>query len=116
MGPNHPFPTRLKAARLAKSARLRAEGKGGYSQEKLGVEAGLVEDSARVRVHQYEYGKHFPDLAQVQHFADALGVPMAYLFCPENDLAELLLVVHELDASERAGLIAHARSLLAQRG
>ena len=111
MGPNHPLPSRLKAARLAKAARMRAEGKGSYSQEKLGVDAGLVEESARVRVHQYEYGKHFPDLLQAQHFADVLDVPMAYLFCPEDDLAELLLAAHTLDEAGRAALIAHARSL-----
>lgn len=116
MGPNHPFSTRLKTARLAKAERLKALGKGSYSQEKLGVDAGIAEESARVRVHQYEYGKHFPDLAQAQHFADALDIPMAYLFCPEDDLAELLLAASRLDRAGRASLIARARELEGDAG
>ncbi len=111
MRPNHPFSTRLKAARLYKTARLRAEGKGSYSQERLGVDAGIAEESARVRVHQYESGKHFPDLAQAGHFAEALDIPMAYLFCPEDDLAALLLEVFHLSPERREQVMAYVRSL-----
>lgn len=111
MGPNQPFSKRFKAARLAKSARLTAEGRGRYSLESLGRDAGIAEESARQRAHQYESGKHLPELGQAIRFAEALNVPLAYLFCIEDDLAELLLLAHVLNEREREQLLEQARLL-----
>lgn len=112
MKPNHPFSTRLKSARLAKAVKLRAMGVRRYSQERLGVDTGIEEATASVRVNQYEQGKHLPDLTQAIRFADALDVPLAYLFCVEDDLAELLRLAHGMTQMQRAELNQIAKSLI----
>lgn len=113
MKPNHPFSTRLKAARLAKAVKLKAMGVRRYSQERLGVDTGIEEATASVRVNQYEQGKHLPDLTQAIRFAEALDVPLAYLFCVEDELADLLMQLYQLPEERRRLLLGHIRSLLA---
>ncbi len=78
------FAERLKAARA----------KAGLSQKQLGIKAGIDEFAASARMNQYERGKHLPDLDTAKRLADALEVPMAYLYCPEDELAELLLAAY----------------------
>jgi transcriptional regulator with XRE-family HTH domain len=80
------FAERLKAARA----------KAGLSQKQLGIKAGIDEFAASARMNQYERGKHLPDLDTAKRLADALEVPMAYLYCPEDELAELLLVMGQV--------------------
>lgn len=116
MKPNHPFSTRLKEARLAKAARLRAQGRGGYSQERLGIDTGIEEATASARMNQYEQGKHLPDLKQAKRFADALDVPLAYLFCDQDDVAELLRLAHELTSEQRQELVRLAGGFLGRQG
>lgn len=111
MSGNEPFAVRLKAARLRKSAQWKAQGKGGLSQEKLGVSAGIAEESASARMNQYEQGKHLPDLGLATRLAEELDVPLAYLFCKENDLAALLLAAYAIPARKRKQLLAFAESL-----
>ena len=79
------FAERLKAART----------KAGLSQRQLGILSGIDEFAASARMNQYERGKHLPDLDTAKRMADALEVPMAYLYCPEDELAELLLVAYK---------------------
>ncbi|MBQ0714556.1 MAG: helix-turn-helix transcriptional regulator [Paraperlucidibaca sp.] len=112
MKPNHPFSTRLKAARLAKSAMLKAKGLGGYSQEKLGCDTGIEEATASARMNQYEQGKHLPDLQQAARFAEALDVPLAYLFCLDDDIAELLLLTYSLPHDQRQQVTEFALQIL----
>lgn len=102
---NQPFAKRLKSARLRKGERLKAEGRGRYSQERLGIDAGIAEETASARMNQYEKGVHLPELNMAIRFAELLDVPLAYLFCVEDDLAELLLLAHHLTPMERASLI-----------
>lgn len=116
MQPNHPFATRLKAARLRKAALLKSQGRGGYSQEKLGIETGIEEATASARMNQYEQGKHLPDLTQAIRFAEALDVPLAYLFCLEEDLADLLLAAHTLNEVSRRALLDTANDLVGKQG
>ena len=78
----------------------------GWSQEKLGVAIGLDESSSRARISRYELGNHEPQLATARNIAKALGVPLAYLYCEENDLAELLLTLNRLPVKKRAAAIA----------
>ena len=59
------FTKRLKEARTA----------AGYSQEKLGILAGIEEASASARMNQYERGKHQPDYSVVEKIAKILDVP-----------------------------------------
>lgn len=112
MKPNHPFSSRLKEARLAKSARLKALGLSSYSQERLGIDTGIEEATASARMNQYEQGKHLPDLQQAKRFAEALDVPLAYLFCTEDNLAELLLAAYGMTAEQCSRLHTIAKSIL----
>lgn len=92
---------RLKAARK----------KTGLSQERLGVLAGIDEASASARMNQYERGKHVPDIGTAQRIADALNVPLAYLYASGDDEAELLLKFHDLSASAKEKVIAFVNGL-----
>lgn len=103
---NQLFAKRLKAARLRKAHRMGFETIRGYSQERLGIEAGIDEESASARMNQYEQGRRLPDLGMASRLAEVLDVPLAYLFCPEDDLAELLLAVHEMAGKKRKELLA----------
>ncbi len=77
----------------------------GWSQEKLGVLIGIDESSSRARISRYELGNHEPQLGIARNIAKALGVPLAYLYCEENDVAELLLALQGTKGKRRAGLI-----------
>lgn len=76
-----PLPKRLKQARLMR----------GLSQKQLGILAGIDRFVASARMSQYERGVHAPDFKTVIALAKVLQVPTAYLFCIEDDLAELIL-------------------------
>lgn len=71
---------RLKQARLAS----------GLSQKQLGIKAGLDESVASTRVNRYEVGVHKPDFATAQRLAAVLQVTAAFLYAPEDDVANLL--------------------------
>lgn len=73
----------------------------GWSQEKLGVLIGIDESSSRARISRYELGNHEPQLGTARNIAKALGVPLAYLYCEETDVAELLLALGKLPAKRR---------------
>ncbi len=75
------FGRRLKSARQSM----------GLSQDKLGVLLGLDEQTASARISRYENGIHEPPLKTAHSIAVTLGVPLAYLYCDDNRLAELIL-------------------------
>lgn len=90
------FSLRLKQARET----------AGYSQRGLGIALGLDVDSASPRINQYERGRREPGLEMASRIAARLGVPLAFLYCEEDDLAEALLALAQLDATARARMIA----------
>ncbi|MBF0614025.1 MAG: helix-turn-helix transcriptional regulator [Magnetococcales bacterium] len=93
--------TQIFAKRL-KAARIRA----GFSQLGLGIQAGLDPDVASPRINRYEHGRHSPgDMRFVQKLATLLGVPMAYLFCPEEDIAAILVLLGNMGAEKRGELL-----------
>jgi transcriptional regulator with XRE-family HTH domain len=75
---------RLKEARLAL----------GLSQKQLGVDAGLDEFVASARINRYELGVHAPDYTMAMRLARVLGVPVAYLYCDNDELAQVMLAFH----------------------
>ena len=79
------LPHRLKSARK----------RSGFTQERLGILAGIDEATARARMNQYEKGTHTPDFQLVCKIAEALQVPACYLYAVEDDLAELILEYRE---------------------
>ncbi len=83
-------------ARRLREARERK----GLSQRALGIAAKIKEESASPRMNQYEQGKHAPGFLTLTHLASALAVPLPYFYTEDEQLAELLLLLHDLPPSE----------------
>lgn len=66
------------------------------SQKALGIAAGIDEFSASPRINQYERGKHVPDLLTLQKLAAVLAVPVPYFYTENEQLAEILLLLHSM--------------------
>lgn len=73
----------------------------GWSQEKVGVAIGIDESSSRARISRYELGIHEPPLPTTRLIATALGAPMTYLYCEDDNVASLLLALHRLKPAMR---------------
>ena len=78
------WPKRLKQARLA----------AGLSQKQLGIEAGLDEFVASTRINRYELGIHAPDYQIAARLARVLNVPIAFLYCDNDEMAQMILAFH----------------------
>lgn len=46
---------------------------------------------ASARINQYERGTHEPKFLTSLRLSEVLGVPVAYLYCVEDELAEQIL-------------------------
>jgi transcriptional regulator with XRE-family HTH domain len=99
------FAKRLKEARLA----------AGISQEKLGVLAGIDEMSASARMNQYERGKHMPDISMVERLAEVLGVPRAYFYVDEDDIADLLVNLYRMKQGDRKKVMQYALQFVEEK-
>lgn len=77
----------------------------GWSQEKVGVEIGIDESSSRARISRYELGTHEPPVKTARLIAKVLGVPLAYLYCDEEEVAALLKELAARSASQRRALV-----------
>lgn len=108
MPPRTKPPASLFGKRL-REARLRA----GVAQDKLGVALGLDETTASARMSRYETGVHEPPMDVASRIAQALGVPAAYLYCEDDDLAEVILAWGQLSGEGRARVKQSAVELLA---
>lgn len=91
------------ALRLAQ-ARERA----GLSQRQLGVLAGMDPSVASPRINQYEKGKHEPQLDTAKRLARVLGIPAAFLYTDDEQLAKLLLLWSEMSPAQRKKLLKQA--------
>ncbi|MDR6935735.1 helix-turn-helix transcriptional regulator [Luteibacter sp. 3190] len=78
----------------------------GLSQLALGRKLGLDPGVASTRINRYEVGVHDPDLATAQQIAQALGVPLAYLFAADKKLARAILAFDQLSAKEKDAFLA----------
>jgi len=79
-----PLPKRLREARTEV----------GVSQKRLGILAGMDQFSASSRVNQYETGKHTPDYKTARRLADAIGIPVNYLYTDDDEMALMVLLLH----------------------
>jgi transcriptional regulator with XRE-family HTH domain len=104
--PKAVFCARLKAAR--RSARM--------SQKELGIAAGLDEFVASTRINRYETGVHEPDLETAARLAQALGVPLAYLFADDDRQARLLLAFAALSKAQQETFLANIEATVGQQG
>lgn len=96
------FAYRLKIARKSKK----------LSQEKLGILAGIDENSASARMNQYERGKHTPDFLTLSKIAQTLDLPTAYFFAETDDLAELIKSYSLLSEAEQIEITNFIKNLL----
>ncbi|QDW67578.1 helix-turn-helix domain-containing protein [Luteimonas granuli] len=62
----------------------------GISQRSLGIEAGLDDFVASTRINRYETGVHQPDLQTLTRLAKVLGLPVAYFYAEDDELAQLI--------------------------
>ncbi|MGM9484216.1 helix-turn-helix domain-containing protein [Roseateles sp. NT4] len=85
----------------------------GWSQEKVGVLIGIDESSSRARISRYELGVHEPPVSTARLIADVLGVSLPYLYCEDDDVAQLLEALHRLPSEQRARRAAQFLSSLA---
>jgi transcriptional regulator with XRE-family HTH domain len=88
---------RLKEARTAL----------GLSQKQLGIEAGLDEFVASTRINRYEVGVHAPDYPMSMRLARVLRVPVAFLYCDSDEIAQMILAFH------RAPKVARKQAMMA---
>ena len=72
-----------------------------WSQEKVGVLIGIDESQSRARISRYELGTHEPPVKTARQIAEVLGVPLAYLYCEDDKVAELLLTLRKLSSTDR---------------
>lgn len=95
------FAYRLKNARKARK----------LSQEKLGILAGIDENSASARMNQYERGKHFPDFLMIGKIAQALNLPTAYFYAEDDDLSELIQIYSTLNDDMKQSVLHYIQQL-----
>jgi len=88
-------------------ARLEAE----LSQAKLGVLAGINEDSASGRMNQYERGKRSPDLLTLQRIGKVLNLPVAYFYSESDDMAILVKEFHRMKSADKKRLLKFIKSI-----
>jgi transcriptional regulator with XRE-family HTH domain len=86
---------RLKAARTRM----------GLPQDQLGVLAGLEESSSSARMSRYETGTHLPDERFAKRLADVLNVPLAYLYCDDDLVADILLRIGAMPVAKQKQLL-----------
>lgn len=98
---DNPIPTRLKQAR--KHAQI--------TQKNLGIMIGMDESSASGRMNHYEKGRHTPDISTLKKMADALGVPLNYFFCEDNESAELATAISKLTIEQKNQVIEFIHNL-----
>jgi len=73
----------------------------GISQKKLGVLAGLPENTAGVRINQYEKGKHIPDFLTLQRIGKVLGYPLEFFYAEDDMVAEIIHLISKLSVSNK---------------
>ena len=91
----NPLPIRLKAAQKA----------AGLTQQQLGMQLGMEQSTASARMNQYEKGKHAPDYQTMQRIAQELGYPVAYFYCDDELLAELICLMAKLPEEAQRDLL-----------
>lgn len=84
----------------------------GWSQERIGVAIGIDESSSRARISRYELGVHEPPLPTARLIAHAMGAPLSYLYCEDDNVAEILLALHQMKPGARDRKVAELLGLL----
>ena len=83
---------------------VQARERAGMTLEQVAVAAD-IDDAASVRMSQYQRGVHAPKFNIAQNLAKALKVPVEFLYSPDDQTAELLLMWHTLSKAKRAQML-----------
>ena len=86
--------------RRLREARLRS----GIAQDRLGVMIGLDEGCSSARMSRYENGVHEPPFPIIESIAGILKVPVAYFFCGDDRLAEIMRIYTSAKEKERQAI------------
>ena len=100
-------PRKSVFSRRLREARIRAD----IAQDRLGVMIGLDEGCSSARMSRYETGVHEPPFPIAEKLARVLGVPVAYLYCGDDRLAEIILIYTALQKNQRQALLDTAVNL-----
>jgi len=65
---------------------------------------GLDEGSSSARISRYETGIHEPTVSLAEKMADILHIPLAYFYCPDDELAGFIRDIGTLDRKGRMRL------------
>lgn len=105
------MPRRIPPANLFGRRLREARTRIGLPQDKLGVSIGLDEESSSARISRYETGVHEPPFETAGSLAFVLGVPVAYFYCDDDELATLLVQYAALSNADRQKLVNFAAEL-----
>lgn len=94
------LPAKSVFSRRLREARLRS----GIAQDKLGVMIGLDEGCSSARMSRYENGVHEPPFPIIESLAGFLNVPVAYFFCDDDRLAEIMRLYSLVKTKERQAM------------
>jgi len=83
---------------------VQARERAGLTLEQVAA-AAEIEDAASVRMSQYQRGVHTPRFNVAQQLAKALNVPVEFLYAPDDQTAEFLLLWHKLPKAKRTQLL-----------
>ena len=88
----------------------------GLSQEQLGIQAGIEEDSASARMNRYERGTRSPGFELLQRIGSVLDLPVTYFYSADDGEAELLIAFHRMPSESKSTLLAFAVNLTYHTG
>jgi len=94
------LPAKSVFSRRLREARLRS----GIAQDRLGVMIGLDEGCSSARMSRYENGVHEPPFPIIESIAGFLNVPVAYFFCDDDRLAEIMRIYSSAKEKERQAM------------
>jgi transcriptional regulator with XRE-family HTH domain len=87
----------------------------GLPQDRLGVLIGLDEQTASARMSRYENGIHAPAFSTAEKIATKLGIPVAYFYCPDDALAQLILSFAKLSAADQKLILKKSENLASSK-
>ncbi len=93
-------PAKSVFSRRLREARLRS----GIAQDRLGVMIGLDEGCSSARMSRYESGVHEPPFPIIESIARFLNVPVAYFFCDDDRLAEIMCIYSSANEKTRQAI------------
>lgn len=89
----------------------------GLSQRSLGALVDKDSDKNRgaARINRYEQQVNLADMEKAAELAQALNVPLAYLFAETDELAELILQFSGLSERDRSQVLADLKKRTADK-